>query len=326
VRACGSEAPLCSISMELLGTPSRGLRYFGSTEMGICLGTRKYGCSSIHCLACGSLLCESTRYWLSSKAARYLPAQGTPWRLRIMGRAHMGSPLGSAKVCLIQNPLISMCGSSKHVSCLRCIRSKSKLQIFNPLKMRVSTLRHCKQQAGTCSCIWCAADLNIALVESRAADLGMSLRCCRCRQERTWRPTGTWVTGSDEKRRNTPQGRCRVPEPLVRTSEWQRPLFDRLPAAACLPADWQACPAWCLYQTAPHSTFQLTFRVIALSAPILSSCYCLGSAYHSHLIFNALCATALLLWLCSPADWQAFPAWCLYQTAPNSTFSSLPEW
>ncbi len=133
-------------------------------------------------------------------------------------------------------------------------------------------------------------------------------------------PTRTWATGSDEKCSNTPQGRCRGPEPLVRTSEWQRPLFDRLPAAACSPGDWQACPAWCLYRTAPHSTFQLTFRVIVPSALILRSWYCLGSAYYSHLDINPLCATALLLWLCSPADWQACPAWCLYRTAPHSTF------
>ena len=81
--------------------------------------------------------------------------------------------------------------------------------------------------------------------------------------------------------------------------------------------------------------FQLTFRVIAPSALILSSWCCLGSAYHRHLIFSALCSTALLMWLCSPGYWQACPAWCcikiLHQRASsvraqlNSTFGTAAE-
>ena len=142
-------------------------------------------------------------------------------------------------------------------------------------------------------------------------------------------PTRTWVTGSEESAETHLRGDV----------EGQSLWSGHLNGCALCATGWLlrlarlqtrkpvllgACIK--LHQTALSAHFQLTFRGIALSALILSSCYCLGSAYYSHLILNALCATALLLWLCSPGYWQACPAWCLYQTAPNSTFSSHSEW
>lgn len=41
VRPWGRDAPLCSISMQPLGTPSCGLRYLGRIAMGMARGTRR---------------------------------------------------------------------------------------------------------------------------------------------------------------------------------------------------------------------------------------------------------------------------------------------
>ena len=61
VRACGRVAPLCSSCMEAAGIPRRVFRYLRSMDTGIALGTRRYGCSRIHFLALGSLLCKEDR-------------------------------------------------------------------------------------------------------------------------------------------------------------------------------------------------------------------------------------------------------------------------
>ena len=41
VRACGSEAPLCSSSTAAAGTPRRAFRYLRSMDTGMALGTRR---------------------------------------------------------------------------------------------------------------------------------------------------------------------------------------------------------------------------------------------------------------------------------------------
>ncbi len=120
----------------------------------------------------------------STNAARYLQAQGMSWELRIMCRPNMGSPLGSAKVFLFQNPPICMCGSSKHVSCLDAPQQEQAADIQSSENTGVYS--QALLAAGTCSPIWRAVDLIMFLAGRHAADLGISLRYCMRRQQRAW--------------------------------------------------------------------------------------------------------------------------------------------
>jgi len=161
---------------------------------------------------------------------------------------------------------------------------------------------------------------TVALLAWTLASLSCLVPVSKCTTQHSRAHFQSDCTVSSDTEKVVLSGLC-----LLQPSGCHSPLRNSFPTVALLACRLASLSCLVPVSNCTKQHFQLTFRIVVLSALILSSYYYLRSADYRHLMFNALCASALPAAACSPADWQACPAWCLYRSALHSTFSSLSE-